>query len=504
MKIGYLDRRGAHVGTDMFGVFAALAGDTVTDFPALRAHQRHPWHAFTVQCAALAMTRSGVSKVPDTAEGWRNLLIALTPDQPDGAAWALIGEDWNTPALLQPPGMDPGLMKTSRRAMAPDGLDMLLTARNHDLKSARIGDAEDDDWLFALVSLQTQEGQMGAGNYGISRMNGGYGARVGLSLRPAADRPGRAFRRDLDRLLAMRPAMPKGGSIGLLWLEPWDGTAPISFRQLDPWYVEICRRVRLVHENGRIAAILANSKTARTEAKTLKGLTGDPWAPVDRKENKSWGISERGFGYHQMVDLLDPEKISAPLAEAVPEDCQEGLTLLARAVARGQGKTEGYHERCVPIPPRAVSLFTADACDGVPRAAKARRDEAKEAADILRHALRVLAQGGPAKPRHDDPATATRIARFEELFETDVDRVFFDTAFWDHAADEDEMADHLGAWRRRLRDFAESALHTAEGALPRSELRRLRAVSRARSVFHGRMRRFFEPDAIIMKERRDA
>ena len=205
-----------------------------------------------------------------------------------------------------------------------------------------------------------------------------------------------------------------------------------------------------------------------------------------------------------MVDLLDPEKISAPLAEAVPEDCQEGLALLARAVARGQGKTEGYHERCVPIPPRAVSLFTADACDGVPRAAKARRDEAKEAADILRHALRVLAQGGPAKPRHDDPATATRIARFEELFETDVDRVFFDTAFWDHAADEDEMADHLGAWRRRLRDFAESALHTAEGALPRSELRRLRAVSRARSVFHGRMRRFFEPDAIIMKERRDA
>ena len=32
-------------------LMAAMAADTVRDFPALRPHQRHPWHAFLVQLA---------------------------------------------------------------------------------------------------------------------------------------------------------------------------------------------------------------------------------------------------------------------------------------------------------------------------------------------------------------------------------------------------------------------------------------------------------------------
>ena len=34
-------------------LFVALGSDEVRDYPALRPHQRHPWHAFLVQLAAI-------------------------------------------------------------------------------------------------------------------------------------------------------------------------------------------------------------------------------------------------------------------------------------------------------------------------------------------------------------------------------------------------------------------------------------------------------------------
>ena len=67
-------------------------------------------------------------------------------------------------------------------AAAADALDMLVTSKNHDLKAARIHHAHADDWLFALISLQTQEGFLGSGNYGVSRMNGGFASRPGVGV----------------------------------------------------------------------------------------------------------------------------------------------------------------------------------------------------------------------------------------------------------------------------------------------------------------------------------
>ena len=42
------------------GLFVALARDEVRDFPALRPHQRHPWHAFLVQLAAMTLHHAGL------------------------------------------------------------------------------------------------------------------------------------------------------------------------------------------------------------------------------------------------------------------------------------------------------------------------------------------------------------------------------------------------------------------------------------------------------------
>ena len=72
--------------------------------------------------------------------------------------------------FLQP--ADPGALKWTQVA-TPDALDLLITSRNYDLKREIAAEAEAQDWLFALISLQVSEGYGGRGNHGIARMNGG-------------------------------------------------------------------------------------------------------------------------------------------------------------------------------------------------------------------------------------------------------------------------------------------------------------------------------------------
>ena len=159
-------------------VYAALMANTVVAFPSLRPHQRHAWHAFLVQLGAMAMHRAGVDTPPESAEGWAKLIRGLTPDHPDDEPWQLVVEDITKPAFMQPPARSSEREKDYQNEVAtPDELDILVTSKNHDLKSSVASQAGVDDWLFALVTLQTMEGFGGAGNYGVSRMNGGLGNR---------------------------------------------------------------------------------------------------------------------------------------------------------------------------------------------------------------------------------------------------------------------------------------------------------------------------------------
>ncbi|MGI4731357.1 MAG: hypothetical protein ACRYFW_06375 [Janthinobacterium lividum] len=88
--IGWRDGNGTGYRGSLFGAFAALARGEAWSFPALRPHQASPWHAFTVQVAALALIRAGRDDLPGDEGAWRDLLIALTPDQPGGEAWELV------------------------------------------------------------------------------------------------------------------------------------------------------------------------------------------------------------------------------------------------------------------------------------------------------------------------------------------------------------------------------------------------------------------------------
>jgi len=487
--IEWRDSENQDHGGSLFAAFAALARGEVWSFPALRPHQREPWHSFAVQVAALALIRAGLDTLPDGEAAWRDLLIGLTPEWPDGEAWELVVDDWSKPALLQPPTVaatDRAAYKN--RLATPDALDMLVTAKNHDVKQERMVGASEQDWLFALVTLQTTEGFLGAGNYGVSRMNGGFASRMSLGVRPGGGAAA-GFRRDVLRLVEHARTRPeRRGGIPLLWTVPWDGTVSLNYGDLDELYVEICRRVRLERAgDGAITARAAGSKCARVAAAELKGMTGDPWAPIKADGSSSHTPTGAGFGYRQMANLLDPKKIVRPLlSEPHDADDRTGLSIVAAALVRGQGKTEGLHRRSVPISRwETISAYDEAPLDRIGAVAEKRAGEANEASRRLGRALISLVQGGPEKARLDDDAAKKKTERWLDQFNRTVDAEFFDAPFWTEAAGDE--ANHRLLWRTRLRAIAGDVFDTAAEAAPRTEVRRIRAIARARSFLDGQM-----------------
>jgi len=492
--ISWRDGEGRLHRGSLFGVLAALARGEAWSFPALRSHQREPWHAFTVQVAALALIRAGIDALPAGEDAWRELLLALTAGEAD--AWALVVDDWSRPALLQPPVVAAANRADYKSRLAtPDALDMLVTAKNHDVKQERMDDASAEDWLFALVTLQTTEGFLGAGNYGISRMNGGFASRMSLGVRPSEGGAAAAFGRDVRRLVAeARGRANRREGLALLWTEPWDGTRSLDFTGLDELYVEVCRRVRLREGAGRIEALAAGSKCARVAAAELKGRTDDPWAPVKADASSSHTPSGAGFGYRQIAALLDRKKITLPLlAELHESDGRERLSLVAAALVRGQGKTEGLHRRTIRTS-RLEELYEhgpVQALDRIGDVADRRSGEASEAGRRLRRALMLLVQGGPDQARLDDDASARKVDPWVRRFDLAVDRGFFADPFWaEVAAPAGVAGGHRRAWREWLRAQASAVFDEAAEAAPRTAMRRVRAVARARTMLDGQMRRW--------------
>lgn len=489
-----------HEGS-LFGAFAALARGEAWSFPALRPHQREAWHAFTVQCAAMALIRAGVDTLPEDEASWRELLMALSDGVPE--AWELVVDDWSKPALLQPPVVAAANRADYRNTLhTPDALDMLATAKNNDVKAERIAAASEEDWLFALVTLQTSEGYGGKDNHGISRMNGGLSSRMMLGVRPAGGATA-AFRRDSETLLLhTRQRNERRGGRALLWSEPWNGTESLAFVALDELYVEVCRRVRFARNDGRIVALSATSKVPRVAAKALGGNTLDPWAPTvidTKKDRQTYGQkisvtpSSEGFGYRQTANLLDKQKTFEPLlARVMPQDQREGLTIVAVALVRGQGKTEGLHRRRIRTS-RIEEIEETDkqtALDRIGDIARVRADEASDAGRKLRLALISLVQGGPDQVRPDDDAAKKKVESWVKQFDLAIDREFFEGPFWNEAADDPE--DHRRLWREWLRDRAREAFYDAAEAAPRTDMRRVRAIARAESLLEGVMRKWIE------------
>ena len=191
---------GYRVEASLPEVYTALMADEVEAFPALRPHQRHAWHAFLVQLGAMAMQKAGVAKPPADATEWADLIRGMTPEFPDDEPWQLVVDDITKPAFMQPPASSWEKYNKKELFWTPDAVDMLDTARNHDLKNSVASTYHPQDWLYALITMQTMHGQAGRGNYPIAGMNSGDGSRTAFSISPSL-RPGAHIRRDLTVLL---------------------------------------------------------------------------------------------------------------------------------------------------------------------------------------------------------------------------------------------------------------------------------------------------------------
>jgi CRISPR system Cascade subunit CasA len=276
------------------------------------------------------------------------------------------------------------------------------------------------------------------------------------------------------------------GGKALLWLEPWDGRAQIPLAGLDPYFIEICRRVRLVVEDGAIVARRGGSDTTRIAVdEGLGGKTGDPWAPYEA--TKVLTIDGEGFNYRRVAKLLDPTAYSpSPLQVVRREDSKSGLVLHFLATARGQGGTDGFHERRIPVPPRAV-LFIEKRRDELAEKAKARVEEAgKVRRNVLNAALFVLFQNAPEKVNYRHPASEAKAAPFLAAFDAGVDRIFFDELFAALEADGQPAEDAARLhWLEALKSLAGEQLTAAEAATPRSGIRRDFSIAAARDALGG-------------------
>jgi len=474
-------------------LFVQLGRDAVRDYPALRPHQRHPWHALLVQLAALALHEAGETAPWDNVANWRAALLALTPDHPDGCAFSLLAPHYQ-PAFLQAP-VPGGKLDGWKTITTPDALDMLVTSKNHDLKGERMRHADVDDWLFALVSLQTQEGVLGSGKYGISRMNSGYGNRPAVGVSPPGA-AGARWRRDLQAVLDARPGIAsdfglrEAGGTSLLWLATWDGNTSLRFAELDPFYIEICRRVRLESgEGNRVRAYDSTSKVKRVSvSEDQKGKTGDPWVPINIEEDKALNLPAGGFDYSLCVDILWGGKFRRTISQMLhPNDPSSGNSFLAQGLVRGNGKTEGYHERRIPLTKKAIGFLRSGHTDVLATVAAARvKDVATMRGSVLRTALFYLLEAGTEKIDFDRRTAKQQIEPFVKAFERSEDARFFDDLNREIESD-DPTAERLG-WLIGLAERAEAVLRSAFAIGPQCGERRYRARSRALSYFHGALR----------------
>lgn len=472
-------------------ILAALCERDIESFEALQPHQRQPWHSLLVQLAAMAMARHDLTELPTDPDHWRTLLLALADGEP--AAWHLVVPDLSKPAFLQPPVPEGSLKKAKYRLdiTTPDDLDILILAKNHDIKQSRLIHPALEHWIYALITLQTMQGFLGVGNYGIARMNGGFGSRPLLGMTPGISW-GERFRRDLHVLQSARPALIDGpythDGVALLWMLPWDGSkeSALSLSACDPYFIEICRRIRFARTDGQLECWRGNTKDYRIAGlKDLSGMTLDPWTPVVRDKNaaKSLTVSENGFDYQMLYKILFAEDYEQPQSIQVGGIKGAGY-LVATCFVRGQGQTGGFHHRIVPIPARTMSLFgRADSREQLARRARARMTTAGiTRKNILYPAVCVLLQaGGNANIEFSDVAT------WMNAYEAAVDDIFFDD-LW-HSVDLSEE-DAQRAWEATLYEVAHSRLQAAIDSSPFPSIRRWRAISDAESRFEAAARKF--------------
>ncbi len=479
---------------DLPQLLDALGRDRVESLSGLQRHQEDSFHVFLCYLAGAVLAREGLEDTRQDARFWRESIQRLTIQQgcANDSAWTLVVDDVTQPAFMQ-------VSLASRSAFdafklmpsPPDSLDILATAKSHDVKARRVSSPEIDDWVYALISLQTMAGFFGQGNYGIARMNGGFGSRPVVGL-VSGLRYGERFSRDVKRLLAVRGALLAGPwgyireGIVFSWISRWDLKTSIALRALDPFYIEMARALRLVEKDGAIFAKGSPSKTTRIMANETNGVMGDPWTPVNRKKPSSLTVSPRGLTPDLLRNLLfedgfDLTAMQRPGIGREDEPCQ----FTASVLVRGQGTTDGFHSISVPVPaPVSSRLFRrGPERDRLAELSKTALNDAGTMQNrVLKPAFFTLLESNPDRV---DGWWQQAAASFSGAWSGD-----FFPWLWRTVEREDREQARL-EWLKSLRGKAETVLREAVERYPARDGRRYRARVNANGLFFGTLNKNF-------------
>jgi len=463
-------------------LLARLTAQKHLNYRRLRRHQQAPLHNFLVQIAAMVVTER--KSLPTNAAEWKKALIELVDGDEDG--YELIRAP-DQPAFLQSVTTD---YKDWKSIYSADDQGIAVTSKQFDQKTGSANTA--NDWAFMLIE-HTFQGFSGRGNYGVSRMNGGFGSRPSVAHIPSLN-TGERFVRDVNLAAKNRDELIKLGykkrdGIKFTHLQSWKRAFTRS--ELDPFFIEDCRRMRLFKNEDKIFARISGTNFSRVSDES-NGVVGDLWIPIDNTSDapKAFTASVAGFSYRKTVDLLNQEKYDRSIAQDVDSDEDiEEYFFHGQVLTRGQGKTDGYHERLMRLPngdmPQAVSQ------EADKRVSLVATFQNK----VLRPALLALDQNGPNDVDFKSEPSKKRVARYIAQHESAVDSRFFEHLF--RYAQTTEKTPE----RSRFRDFVLSAgeeiLEHAIDSSPFSSSRRYRAIAKAQSIFWGSA---FNNDFIEKKE----
>lgn len=463
----------------------SLGTDAIQDFTGLQRHQDDAFHVFLSSLAAAILARSGDQTPVQSSDYWRHGLLNLAGSAGEDA-WRLVVDDLSRPAFMQPPLPSQDHARLSFHAATPDELDLLPSGRNYDLKKARAARPFIDEWIYALISLQTMSGYYGRGNPGITKMNSGFGNRPIVEVVHDLH-SGPRWRDAVRRLLVHREEVltrpfdydPNG--LVLVWTVTWDGDTALPLQHLDPNFVEICRRVRLRETNGNLYAEAVASHGVRVGGRELAGAVGDAWLPIDLGDSRDGGRRQSRKEATEKALTVSPQGLTADLLRCIIFQDGIQLTSLQRPLAdrpgavwlrisvlvRGQGTTEGYHERTLPIPPaqRRRVLGGTTSNDPFPTIAKnAVEYAAKLRNSVLKPAVFIYIQGAPANLRLDRDS----INQWWRRLSTRFDSLWSDAYFpWLWSLPDQFDPFHAAKdWARMLAEFGREVLAEAEESMP--------------------------------------
>jgi len=392
------------------GLLAAAASHPDLVLTAMRPHHEHAVLATLVYlAAACGKEPHGDEKV------YRYDLLALAGGVRE--AYCLYVEDIDKPAWMQSPGIPPRSKEpseTSGRLYSPASLDVFFTLDSFGPAKHHVRDADDESWIFALISQQSQA--IPAASSGTTAR--GSRGRMGLSVVPSLGF-GARFQRFVRLALEHRARIvgqygyaKKKGAV-LLWLRPFvsgsDGYKP---SELDPFFLDDSAKIRLFRHGGQLYARRFTFEPQPGEQKVQRkfrrvalplGVSGDLWTPIVVRKQGKPAISPAAyvaavekediagpFSYDRVVRLLFGRDCDLPPAFTDRDGIESGYIVLQAVGVPKRAGTCGWQERSIPITTSTLRALEGDTAGAF---ADTHLKIAGRGAEILTDALMTMLRG---------------------------------------------------------------------------------------------------------------